>query len=130
MLANVYFFVYLILFFGSLEDDAGGTDGEESAAFDDASFAWRNLNIIHKGACVAVVVAQGVFQSALLVATDIQRAVVQVDAGVNSLKGGVDGIALLISANDVVAHLEGNDLLVVKHILDDGDGADRRVAVG
>ena len=45
-----------------------------------------------------------------------------VDAGVDGLNRRVDGIAFLVSPNDVIAHAQGNDLLVVKNVLDDDDG--------
>ena len=47
---------------------------------------------------------------------------VQIDAGIDGLKGTVGGIALLIAANDVVAHAEGDNLFIVEDILDDDDG--------
>ena len=48
---------------------------------------------------------------------------VQVHAGVDGLEGGIDGIALLVAPNDIVAHVEGDDLLEVEHVLDDDNAA-------
>ena len=50
---------------------------------------------------------------------DIDGAVVQVDAGVDSLEGAVGWIALLITSDDVVSHAQGDDLFVVEHVFDD-----------
>ena len=47
---------------------------------------------------------------------------IQVDAGVNGLKGAVGWIAFLIATNDIVAHMKGNDLFEMEDILDDHDG--------
>ena len=77
----------------------------------------------NEGARVAVVVGQRVAQLSLLVTADIDGAVVQVDTGVDSFERGVDGVALLIAPNDVVAHLQGDDLLVVEHVFDDDNRA-------
>ena len=107
----------------SAEDDAGSTDGEEGAISDDAALTAFYLYIVDKGAGVGVVVREREAEFSMLVAADIDGAVVQVDAGVNSLEGGVDGVALLVAANDVVAHLKGDFLLVVEDVFDDDDGS-------
>ena len=104
---------------GGPEDDAGGTDGEEGAVVDDATLLRREFHIVDKRARIAVVVLQGVAQSALLVSRDCDGAVVQVDAGVYGLEGAVGGIALLVAADDIVAHPQGEHLLIMEHILDD-----------
>ena len=59
----------------------------------------------------------------MLVAADVDHAVGHVDARVDGLDGAVDFAALHVSAYHIVAHLQGNDLLVVKHVFDDHDGA-------
>ena len=113
----------LILTFGGAQDDAGGTEGKEGAVLDNTTLARLQFYVANKGAAVAVVVAEGVAQIALLVATDGERTVVEVYAGVDSFESGVDGIALLIASNDVIAHLQRDDLLVVEDVLDDYDRA-------
>ena len=109
------------LFFADFQDDAGGAEGEESAIINEAAFAWCQFHIVDEGTSIAVVVAKGIAQTSFLVATHSERAMVEVDAGINSLEGGVDGVAFLIAAYDVVAHLQGNGLLIVEHVFDDRD---------
>jgi hypothetical protein len=46
---------------------------------------------------------------------------VQVYTGVNGLKGTVGGIAFLVTPNHVIAHMQGNDLLEMEHVLDNND---------
>ena len=116
--------VLCLLTIGCAQDDAGGADGEEGAVFDDATLALFDFHVVDEGAGVAVVVGQGIAQLSALVAADVDSAVVEVDAGVNGLEGGVDGVAFLVAADNVVAHLQGNDLLVVEHVLDDDDGTE------
>ena len=101
-----------------MQDDAGSTKGKECTILDDATLAGLQLYITHKGAGIAVVVAERIAQVATLVTRNGDGAVVEVNAGVNSLESGIDGIALLVAANDIVAHLQGNDLLVVEHVFD------------
>ena len=113
--------------FLQFQDDAGGTDGEEGAVFDDAALALRQFHVVDESSGIAVVIAQGIAQVAPFVAAYGDGAMVQVDAGVDGLEWGVDGIALLIAANHVVAHLEGDDLLVVEHVLNDDDAAKCRL---
>ena len=115
---------------GAAEDDTGGTKGEEGAVLDDAALAGLQLDVTDKGAAVAVVVAECVAQLTSLVTADGQCAVVQVNTGVDGLEGCVDGIALLVAAYDVVAHVEGNDLLVVEDVLDNDDAATGRFVGG
>lgn len=79
----------LFFFAGCTEDDAGGTKGEEGAVFNNPSFTGIEFDIVNEGACVAVVVFQGIAKSASFIATDGDGAVIQVDAGVNGLKGAV-----------------------------------------
>ena len=111
------------VFLGTPQDDAGGSDGEEGAVGDDATLTGCELDVVDEGASVAVVVFQRIFEPALLVAADGDGAVVQVDTGVYGLEWCADRVALLVAADDVVAHAEGDDLLVVEHVLDDDDGA-------
>ena len=106
---------------GCAEDDAGGSEGEKSAVFDNATLARIEFDIVDESACVAVVVFQGVAKGASFVAADGNRTVIQVDAGVNGLEGAVGRIALLIAANDVIAHTQGNDLFEVEDVFDDHD---------
>jgi hypothetical protein len=46
---------------------------------------------------------------------------VQVYTGVNGLKGTVGGIAFLVTPNHVIAHMQGNNLLEMEHILNHYD---------
>ena len=57
-----YFYVWLslIFFVGSLKDNAGSTNREEGAAFDDTSLARWYLNIFNESTSIAVVVAQDI----------------------------------------------------------------------
>ena len=112
----------LFFFAGCTEDDAGGSEGEEGAVFDNPTFTGIEFYIVDEGACVAVVVFQGITKCTSFVATDGDGAVIQVDAGVNGLKGAVGWIAFLIATNDIVAHMKGNDLFEMEDILDDHDG--------
>ena len=104
-----------------MKDDAGGTEGEKGAILNDATLARLQLYVTHKGACIAVVITERIAQLPTLVARNGDGAVVKIYAGVDSLEGSIDGVALLITANDVITHLQGNDLLVVEHILNDDD---------
>ena len=74
---------------GCAEDDAGGSEGEEGAVFDNATLARIEFDIVDESACVAVVVFQSVAKGASFVAADGNRTVIQVDAGVNGLEGAV-----------------------------------------
>lgn len=65
----------------------------------------------------------------MLVMANIDGTMSEVDAGVDRLDGSVDWISLLVASNDVVAHLQGNDLLEVEHVLDD-DNTAKRMVVG
>lgn len=112
----------LFFFAGCTEDDAGGSEGEEGAVFDNPTFTGIEFYIVDEGACVAVVVFQGVAKSTSFVAANGDGAVIQVDAGINGLKGAVGWIAFLIATNDIVAHMKGNDLFEMEDILDDHDG--------
>lgn len=51
-----------------MEDNAGGTEGKEGAVLNDATLAGLQLYIAHKGAGIAVVVAERVAQLSALVA--------------------------------------------------------------
>ena len=114
----------LILFtVGRAQDDARSPDGEEGSVFYDTALTSLDLNIVNEGSRVAVVVAEGIAQVAPLVAAYVDGTVVEVNAGVNGFEGGVDRVAFLVAAYDVVAHLQGNYLLVVEYVLDDNDRA-------
>ena len=106
---------------GCAEDDAGGSEGEKGAVFDNATLARIEFDIVDESACVAVVVFQGVAKGASLVAADGNRTMIQIYAGVNGLEGAVGRIALLIAADDVIAHSQGDDLFEVENVLDDHD---------
>ena len=112
---------FLYFVFVCLQYDTGGADGEKGTVFNDAPLSRWDFHIIDKGASIAVVVTKGIAQTAFLVTADVEGAVVQVHAGVNSLEGRVDGVAFLVAANDIITHPQRDDLLVVKHVLDDGD---------
>ena len=79
--------------------------------------------MIDKGAGIAVIVFQRVFQFALFIAADSDGAVIQIDTGIDGLEGAVGGVALLVATNHIVAHMEGDDLLVMEGVLDDDDRA-------
>lgn len=111
-----------------MKDDAGGTEGEKGAILNDATLARLQLYVTYKGACIAVVITERIAQLPTLVARNGDGAVVKIYAGVDSLEGSIDRVALLITANDVVTHLQGNDLLVVEHILNDDDATTGAVA--
>ena len=106
-----------------MKNDAGSTQGEEGAVLDDATLLGVQLYVANKSACIAVVVLQGVAQIATLVARNGDGAMVEVNTGVYGLERSIDRVALLITSDDVVAHLQGNDLLVVEDILNDNDAA-------
>lgn len=108
---------------GSMEDDAGGSDGEKGTIGDDAAFAGWNLDVIDEGARIAVGIAKDIAQMTVFVAAHVQDAVEQIHAGVDSLNGGVDGIAFLIAPNGVVAHAEWKLLLEMEHVLNDSEVA-------
>lgn len=110
-----------ILFLIGSQDDARGSDGEERAVGDDAALAVAEYLVVDKGASVARTVAQDVFQPSLLVAADVDDAVGDVNAGVHGLNRTVHSAVLLVAANDVVAHAQGDDLLEVEDVLNDYD---------
>lgn len=96
---------------------SGGSQSEERFVFDNAAFSVAKNLCPHKGAGIAWAIAQNVFQTAILVITHIDIAMGEIHTGVNRLNRAVDGIAFLVSANGVLAKLEGDYLLVMKHIL-------------
>lgn len=106
-----------------LEKNAGGTYRKEGAISDYTTLALSQLSIVDKGACVAVSIAKDVTQLPVLITTDVDDAVEQVDTGIVGMYADGDGIALLIAPNGVVAHLESYLLLVVKFVLDDDNRA-------
>jgi hypothetical protein len=48
---------------------------------------------------------------------------IQVYAGIHGLKSAVGWIAFLVSAYNVVAHVQGDYLLVMKHVFDNYDAS-------
>ena len=108
---------------GCAKNDGGGSDGEEGSVFYHASLAVAQNLVVHEGARIAGAVAEHVFQLALLVAAHVDYAVVHVYARVHGLDGAGYAAAFLVSADGVVAHLQGDDLLVCEHVLDDYDGS-------
>lgn len=108
---------------GGAKDDAGGADGKESAISDNSALSGGKLDVVNERTGVAIVIFQRVTQLSTFVAANSDGAVVQVDAGVNSLERCADGVALLMATDDIVAHAEWDDLFVVEHVLDDHDGA-------
>jgi hypothetical protein len=79
------------------------------------------FHIAYERAGIAVIIDEGITQTASFVVADINGAMVQIDAGVNGLEGAVGGIAFLITAYDIIAHVQGKDLLVMKNILDNDE---------
>ena len=71
-----YVWLSLIFFVWSLKDNAGCTNREEGTAFDDTPLARWNLNIFNECTSIAVVVAQDILQSTLLVTAYIDGTVV------------------------------------------------------
>ena len=55
----------------------------------------------------------------MFVAAHVDNAMGVVNTWVYRFDGRIDGVAFLVASNHVVAHLQGNDLLVVEHVLDD-----------
>ena len=108
------------------KNNTGSTEGEEGTVSDEATLLGREFDIIDKGTGIAVVVFQGVFQFASFVTTDGDRAMVQIDAGINRLEGAVGRVALLVASYHIVAHTQRDDLLVMKGIFDD----DNRTTTG
>lgn len=107
-----------ILFPGcGFQDYARGSDGEEGAVLDVPALARLQDVVVYEGARVARTVAQDMTEVALLVAADGYDAMGHVHARIYGFDGAVDGVALLVPANDVVAHAQGYHLLVVEHIL-------------
>lgn len=100
-----------------LQNDACGTDGKERSVFYHAPFAVAQYHIVYEGACVAGAVAEDIFQFAVLVARNVDDAVGDVDTWVYGLNRAVYPGVLHVAANHVVAHLQGNHLLVMEYIL-------------
>ena len=115
---------FLLLFaVGCAKDDGGGANGEEGAVLDDTALTVAQNLIVHEGARIAWTVTEHILQLALFVAAHVDDAVVHVYAWVHGLDRAVDAAILHISADDVVAHLQGNDLLVGEDILYHNDRA-------
>ena len=114
---------FLLLFaVGCAKDDGGGANGEEGAVLDDTALTVAQNLIVHEGARIAWTVTEHILQFALFVAAHVDDAVVHVYAWVHGLDRAVDAAILHISADDVVAHLQWDDLLVCEYVLDDYDG--------
>jgi len=108
---------------GDSQDEGGGSDGDD-AAFLEAYAILVLQDVVHvEGAGVAGCIAQDVLQVASLVALHADDAVLGVDAGVDGVDGAVDVAAQHLATEDVVAHVEGDDLLVVEHVLYDYNAA-------
>lgn len=106
-----------------MQNDACCTYGEEGSILNASLFAVTEYNVVYKCACVAWAVFEDVFQTAVLVAADGYSAMVDVDARVVGLDGAVHPAVLHVASYGVDAHLQGNHLLVVEHVLDDRDVA-------
>jgi len=105
------------------EDDAGGSDREEGAVFDDTALTVAQDFVIYEGAGIARAIAEYIFQSSFLVTAYIDDAVVHIYTWIYSLDRAVDATVLHISSDDVVAHLQRDNLLVGEYVFDDYDGA-------
>ena len=115
--------LFLVVVVRATQDNAGGADGEERAILDDPPLTVAQYLVVHECARVAGAVAQHIFDASLLVAADIDDTMVVVDAGVVGLYRSVDSASLMVASYHVVTHLQGDDLLVVEHVLNDDDGA-------
>lgn len=113
----------LFLAVGGSQDDRGGSYGEKGAIFYDASFFVAKNLVVNKCSRVARAISKYVLQLSFLVAANVDDAVVHIHAWVNSFYRAVDAAVFHVSSDDVVAHMQRDDLLVCKNILDDYDGA-------
>ena len=68
-----------------MKNNAGSTKCEEGAILDNATFFGVQLNVANKSSCIAVVIFQRVAQIATFVARNGDSAVVEINAGVNSV---------------------------------------------
>ena len=59
----------------------------------------------------------------MLVATDVDDAMGDINTWVDSFNGTVDAAVFLVTANDVVSHAQRDDLLEVEHVFDDDNRA-------
>ena len=112
-----------LFFFGIAlsEDEGGGADGDDGGVLQiDAVLVLQDLVHI-EGSCIAGGVTQDVLQLALLATLYAYDAVTGVYAGVNGLDGFIDGGAFDVTAEDIVAHLQGDYLLIVEYILHNND---------
>ena len=113
-----------VLFFAvGAEDDAGGSDSEERTVFQNSALSIAKDFVVNESSCIAGAIPQSVFQPAALVATDVDDAMVHVNAGVNGFDGAMDAIVLHVAADNIVAHFQGKDLLEMEDVLYDHDGA-------
>ena len=106
-----------------MQNDACCAYGEEGAVLDASLFAVTEYNVVYKYAGVARAVLEDVFQATVLVAAYGYGAMVDVYARVVGLDGAVHPAVLHVASDGVDAHLQGNHLLVVEHVLDDRDVA-------
>ena len=102
-----------------MEDDACRTDGEERSPFDHPPFTVAEDFIVDESAGVRRSVAQHIPQPPVLVAADGDGAVRHVHAGVDRLYRAVDGVSFHVAADDILSHLQRDDLPEMKYILDD-----------
>ena len=63
------------------------------------------------------------FGETFFVTADGNRTMVQIDTGINGLKGTIGRIAFLVSADDVISHTERDDLFEVEDVLNDYNGS-------
>ena len=92
-----------LFFFRSSKDNAGGTYGKERAVFDSATFTWFQFHVVNERARITVVVGECIADVALLVVFDMDGTMVQIHTGIDSFKWCIDGVALLVSADHVIA---------------------------
>ena len=123
VLYQLVIFPLFLLAICCAEDNAGGSDGEEGAVFDDTALTVAQNFVIYEGAGVARTIAEHIFQSSFLVAAYIDDAMVHIYTWIYGLDRAVDATVLHVSSDDVVAHLQRDDLLVGEYVFDDYDGA-------
>lgn len=102
-----------------MQDDACGTYSEEGAVGDNATLAVGKDSIVNKGTGVGRTIAEDMSEVALLVTTDIEDAMVEIHRWVAALDRALYLVTLSVFADDVIAHLQWEDLLEMKDILND-----------
>ena len=101
------------------EDYACCPDCEKRTVFNDPSLAVAENLGVYKSSGVAWSVPEYVFQFAVFVVADVYYAMGCVNAWVVCFDRGVDFAAFHVAPDDIVAHLQGNHLLVVEYVFDD-----------